>query len=299
MIQYSQKYELLGQNILYKNAFIFVLITPFDPWKSKLCTCPKKYSFSPYTGCSHACTYCYITSYIPNAFHARLKKDLFKRLKKEVNKIDKRIYISMSNSSDPYTPEEKELQATRRCLKIFKENGIRLLIITKSDLVKRDIDLLAEMKASVSITLTSLDDKKIAKIERKAPPPSRRLVALEEMHSNGIPCSIRLDPIIPSLNDYEIEEIVKEASKYCSHVVTSTVKPRTDSLKRLSAVVPYFKEVKLERIGNSYYLPRNLRFNLLNKVEKACKKYGMTFATCREGYPFKAKTCDGSHLIPS
>ena len=68
-----------------------MLIQLFDPWKSKLCTCPKKYSFSPYTGCSHACIYCYITSYIRDPFHARLKKDLFKMLKKEVKRIDKKL----------------------------------------------------------------------------------------------------------------------------------------------------------------------------------------------------------------
>ena len=275
-----------------------MLIQPFDPWKSKLCTCPKKYSFSPYTGCSHACIYCYITSYIRDPFHARLKKDLFKRLKKEVKRIDKKIYISMSNSSDPYMPEEKELMATRKCLRIFKENEIRLLIITKSNLVARDVDLIASMHASVSITLTSLNDEKIAKVEPRAPPPSKRLEAMEELHSNGIPCSIRLDPIIPGVNDDELEEIVKEASKYCSHVVTSTIKPRRDSLKRIASVVPYFRDAELERIGNSFYLPSSLRFSLLARVEKAAKQHGMSFATCREGYPFKAKSCDGSHLIP-
>ena len=133
-----------------------MLITPFDPWKGKLCTCPKKYSFSPYTGCSHACIYCYITSYIPNAFNARLKKDLFRRLKKELHKVD--TYISMSNSSDPYTPEEEKLKATRKCLHIFKENRVATLIITKSHLVARDIDLLSKMKVAVSISITTLDN---------------------------------------------------------------------------------------------------------------------------------------------
>ncbi|RLF44210.1 MAG: radical SAM protein, partial [Thermoplasmata archaeon] len=120
-----------------------MLITPFDPWKSKLCTCPKKYSFSPYTGCSHACIYCYITSYIPNAFKVRLKKDLFRRLKKELHKVD--TFISMSNSSDPYVPEERDFKVTRKCLRIFKENKIKVLIITKSDIVARDVDLLKDM----------------------------------------------------------------------------------------------------------------------------------------------------------
>ncbi len=208
------------------------------------------------------------------------------------------MFISMSNSSDPYTPEERELMATRRCLRIFKENDIMLLIITKSDIVARDIDIISEMKASVSITLTGVNNKKMEEIERFAPPFHKRLEAMQELHENGIPCSFRLDPIIPGVNDDEIEDIVKEGARYCSHVVTSTIKPRADSMKRLKAVIPSFSNLKFERMGNSYYLPEKLRFELLKRVEEASKKYGISFATCREGYPFNAKSCDGSHLIP-
>jgi DNA repair photolyase len=271
-----------------------VLITPFDPWKSKLCTCPKKYSFSPYTGCSHACIYCYITSYIPNAFKVRLKKDLFRRLKKELPKID--TFISMSNSSDPYVPEEKDFKVTRKCLRIFKENKIKVLIITKSDMVARDVDLLKDMMAAVSITITTLDNKKAAVIEPNAPPPHKRLEALKKLHENGIPCSVRLDPIIPGINDEEIEEIVDAVSPYVEHIVASTIKPRNDSMKRLGKVMN-MEKYEWIKYGNSFYLPRELRFDLLKRVEEACREYGLSFASCREGYKFKAKSCDGSHLI--
>ncbi|MDI6639569.1 MAG: hypothetical protein QMD78_01965, partial [Methanocellales archaeon] len=88
------------------------VIRKFDPWGDPLCTCPPKYSFSPYTGCSHRCAYCYITSYIPNAFNCRPKKDLLKRVKKDVSKVDLAIPISISNSSDPYPPEEKDVLLT-------------------------------------------------------------------------------------------------------------------------------------------------------------------------------------------
>lgn len=271
-----------------------MLITPFDPWKSKLCTCPKKYSFSPYTGCSHACIYCYITSYIPNAFKVRLKKDLFRRLKKELHKVD--TFISMSNSSDPYVPEERDFKVTRKCLRIFKENKIKVLIITKSDIVARDVDLLKDMMAAVSITITTLDNKKAAVIEPNAPSPLKRLKALEKLHRHGIPCSVRLDPIIPGINDEEIEEIVDAVSSYANHIVASTIKPRNDSIKRLKKVMNVEKYEWI-RYGNSFYLPRELRFDLLKRVEKACRKHGLSFAACREGYKFKAKSCDGSHLI--
>jgi len=273
-----------------------MLISPFDPWKNSMCTCPRKYSFAPYTGCSHACIYCYITSYIPDAFHARLKKDLFRRLKKELHKVD--TYISMSNSSDPYTPEERELKATRRCLRIFKEEDVPVLIITKSNLVERDMDILLEMRASVSITITTLRDEVAKKIEPHAPSPSKRMEALKKLSKAGVPCSVRLDPIIPGINDGELERIVEEVAPYAKHLVSSTIKPRNDSMKRISRVVDIGK-YEWERKGNTFYLPKKMRFELLQRVEKACRGVDISFATCREGYKFKAKSCDGSHLIPS
>jgi len=277
-----------------------VLITKFDPWKSELCTCPPKYSFNPYTGCSHACLYCYITSYIPDPFHARLKKDLITRLKKELRtkKID--TYISMSNSSDPYTPEEAEYKATRKCLEIFKERKIKVLIVTKSDLVVRDADIISKMNASVSMTVTTLRNDIAKKIEPNAPSPKRRIMALKKLKENGIPCSVRFDPIIPGINDGEIEEVVADVSKYCQHIVSSTVKPRRDSLRRLKEALPeVMKDMQFVRMGNSYYLPSYLRYELMKRVRDACNVHGITFAVCREGFDMNtAKTCDGSHLIP-
>ncbi|RLF51539.1 MAG: radical SAM protein, partial [Thermoplasmata archaeon] len=70
-------------------------IKEFDPWNSPYCTCPPKYSLNPYTGCDHCCIYCYITSYIPNAFQVRTKKDFFKKLQKDVKKIDKNKVVSL------------------------------------------------------------------------------------------------------------------------------------------------------------------------------------------------------------
>ncbi|MBS7629611.1 radical SAM protein, partial [Candidatus Bathyarchaeota archaeon] len=89
------------------------VIGPFDPWSSKMCTCPKKYSLSPYTGCSHRCLYCYITSYISNPFEARPKKEFLKRLTYELERIDRRVPICMASSSDPYVHIESKLGLTR------------------------------------------------------------------------------------------------------------------------------------------------------------------------------------------
>jgi DNA repair photolyase len=281
-------------------SFVPMLITKFDPWKNKLCTCPPKYSFNPYTGCSHACIYCYISSYIPDPFNARLKENLEKRLRKELRtkKID--TYISMSNSSDPYTPEESYHQATRKCLEIFKERKIKVLIVTKSDLVARDMDIISRMNASVSMTITTLREDIARRIEPHAPSPEKRIKALKKLKEAGIPCSVRFDPIIPGVNEDGIEELVAEVSRYALHIVSSTVKPRADSLKRLRNSMPeIMKEIRFVKEGNSYYLPRPIRYELMKRVRSACDSTGITFAVCREGFNINtAETCDGSHLIP-
>ncbi len=281
-----------------------MLINIFDPWKSKLCTCPKKYSFNPYTGCGHRCIYCYITSYIRNAFNPRVKKELIKRVRKEVKKIDRRLYISMSNSSDPYTTIDREYKLTRACLKIFKENDVRVLIVTKSDLFLRDLDIIGDMKASISVTITTLDEEIAEKLEPNASEPSRRLKALEKAVSRGIRVSCRIDPIIPFLNE-DVEELVKELSCIgVEHVVSSTFKPRHDSWRRFKEKFPKIADrlekfyfINGERVQNSYYLSREFRYRLMRKIRDLCKKYRMTFSTCREGFLKEAKSCDGSHLI--
>jgi len=283
------------------------IIKPFDPWGSPLCTCPKKFSFDPYTGCEHSCIYCYATAYIPNFYNPRRKKDLLKRVRRDLEKIPENSLISISNSSDPYQPLEEKFKEFRKCLKIFQNFNFRILIITKSDLVLRDIDLLKNLRCAVTMTVTTLNEKIYKKLEPNAPPSERRLKALKILAENKIPTGLRLDPIFPFLNENEIEEIVKEAAKIgIKHIVASTFKPRYDSWKRFERVFPkvakklkplYFE--KGEKIKNSFYLPRDLRKNLMEKVFNACQKYQISFATCREGFVElkKAKSCDGSHLI--
>jgi len=275
------------------------VVKPFDPWKSEMCTCPDKYSFNPYTGCYHACAYCFAT-YIPQFFKMRMKKNLLTRLKKDLRKLDSAL-ISMSNSSDPYPPVERSHELTRKCIELMKDHDIRLLVITKSDIVERDADLLSEMRSAVSITVTSLNKNPL---EPNAPEPSQRIYALKKLKNDGIPVILRLDPIIPLINDRIIEDIIEKCS-FVDHIVSSTLKLRMDSFKRIVKRLPeleipfkkfYFEEG--ERIQNSWYLPSELRKSLLLRVKEKCKEFGISYAFCREGIEFDGRSCDGSHLIP-
>jgi len=283
------------------------VIRLFDPWKSSLCTCPVKYSFDPYTGCSHRCLYCYASSYIKEFYNCRPKKNLIEIVRKDLEKLPKNAIISMSNSSDPYPRLEKELRLTGRCIEQFKKHSVRLLVITKSDMVVRDIDLLREIGAAVTITVTTLDDSLARKIEPSAPPPSRRIQALAKLSEEGVNTGLRLDPLIPLVNDYGFKELLIEARDVgVKHVVSSTFKPRFDSWKRIIQAFPELEEplkklyiIKGEKIGGSIYLEKSIRFKMMREVAEECAKLGLPFATCREGFPelHTSPTCDGSHLI--
>lgn len=283
------------------------VIRPFDPWRGKLCTCPLKLSFDPYTGCEHGCLYCYASSYIKDFRRCRPKENLLRLVRRDLAVIPKNALISMSNSSDPYPPMESQLKLTRSCFQEFLGRDLRILIITKSDLVVRDLDLIRRLRAAVTITITTLDDDLAKRLEPNAPPPSRRLDAIRNLSGEGIPVGARVDPIIPFLNDEGVEVLLKEVKgSGALHVTSSTFKPRWDSWKRIMEAFPdvcgklkplYFDEG--ERIGRSYYLPRPLRFRLMSRVAEECKKLGLTFACCREGFIElnSGGSCDGSHLI--
>ena len=169
----------------------FLLIAKFDPWNNPLCTCPPKYSLSPYTGCGHHCLYCYITSYIRDGFKPRAKKDALNRLIRDIRKIDRDLPVSMSNSSDPYPPIESRLGLTASILKILVEAGIKVQIITKSSLLLRDLDMIRRGNVSVSITITTLSNQLAKVLEPAAPPPNERLKTINILTRAGIPCSAR------------------------------------------------------------------------------------------------------------
>ena len=283
-----------------------MILRAFDPWKSELCTCPAKLSLNPYTGCPHGCLYCYASSYIPRFYSCRPKVDLLRRLDREAAKVVPGLFIAISNSSDPYPPIENELGLTRGCLRILKERNFRVQIVTKSDLVTRDIDLLVAMKAAVAVTVTTLDESLSRRLEPGAPSPKRRLFALNELFRAGIPLSARIDPIIPGINDCGIEDLVCSLhSAGVRHITSSTYKARPDSIKKITAAFPEegaaLKELfsRGGRNSGSSYLPLDLRRSILEKVKSHAHQAGITFSTCREGFVFEEGiSCDGSHLLP-
>jgi DNA repair photolyase len=281
------------------------LIRPFDPWHSKLCTCPPKLTLNPYTGCDHNCLYCYASSYIPKFYSSRPKKDLIPKLRKEASRLKGEI-ISIANSSDPYPNMEAETGLMRKCLQILTQQNCKIQIVTKSTLATRDIDLLKRISSMVSLTITTDNDQTAKLIEPNAPPPSKRIETTKTLIERGIPTSVRIDPIIPFLNDNP-ENLVKILAKIgIKHVTASTYKAKPDNWQKLTrALSPqtikeleplYFQ--KGERIGRYVYLSKDLRFKLMHNLATLAKKYDMKFGTCREGLSqLNTAICDGSWLL--
>ena len=221
--------------------------------------------------------------------------------------------INIGTSSDPYPPEEIVYRLTRRALEILVPLGRRVLITTKGTLyARRDLGLIRKGNVAVTPTITTLSSHIALLIEPGAPHPRARLEALRAAARSGVPVGVRIDPIIPYVNDdpFELESLVEEvAGAGARFIVTSTYKAKPDNFRRLlsslgSGAARRLKELYAsgERIQGYRYLPKALREKLLAPVVRAARRQGLEYATCREGLTgrewFNAASCDGTHLIP-
>ena len=226
-------------------------------------------------------------------------------LKREAAKLDGET-ISIANSSDPYPRAEATEGLTRRCLEILAESNCKIQIITKSNLVTRDDDLLGRVPSTVALTITTYDDNLAKIIEPHAPSPSQRLRAAQDLIKAGIPVSVRIDPIIPLVNDQPQKLIAELASIGVKHITCSTYKAKADNWMRLTTAMPQVAEklkplyfVQGERIGGSALLPKELRYKILKGMRDLVEVNGMKFGVCREGLAqLNTAPCDGSWLLP-
>jgi DNA repair photolyase len=183
-------------------------------------------SINPYRGCEHGCIYCFARpthAYLGLSpgldFESKLymKPDAPGLLARE---LSARNYtprtIAIGTNTDPYQPIERRYAIMRRILEVLERAGHPVGIVTKSNLVTRDIDILSRMASRklvrVGISVTSLDAKLARIMEPRAPTPERRLEALRMLASAGVPTSVMVAPIIPAVNDAEIERILEAAA---------------------------------------------------------------------------------------
>ncbi len=184
-------------------------------------------SVNPYRGCEHGCIYCFARpthAYLGLSPGLDFETSLFAKpeaprlLAEELSKPGYRpAPLGLGTNTDPYQPIEREMRITRGVLEVLAAFNHPVTIVTKSNLVLRDIDILAEMArrslANVTLSITTLDKRLARTMEPRAPAPTRRLAAIRDLAAAGIPVGVLAAPMIPALNDMELEAILAAAAE--------------------------------------------------------------------------------------
>jgi DNA repair photolyase len=189
---------------------------------------PFEQSLNAYRGCEHGCIYCYARpshGYLNLSpgldFETRLfaKPEAAQLLRAELAKSSYRCSpIALGTNTDPYQPIEREWKITRQILEVLAECGHPLSIVTKSALIERDLDLLAQLArdrlVQVFISVTTLDAELARTMEPRAASPRRRLQAMRTLNEAGVPCGVMVAPVIPFLTDAELEQVLQAAHEH-------------------------------------------------------------------------------------
>ena len=188
---------------------------------------PFTQSINPYRGCEHGCIYCFARpthAYLGLSpgldFETRIlfKPEAAKLLAAELASPKYRCdVVAMGTNTDPYQPVERDLKITRSILKVLSEFNNPVGIVTKNHLITRDIDILADMAkrnlAEVFLSVTTLDKTLARDMEPRASAPHRRIEAVRALSAAGIPTGVMTAPMIPGLNDHEMEAILEAATE--------------------------------------------------------------------------------------
>ena len=209
-----------------------------------------EHSINPYRGCEHGCVYCFARpthEYL--GFSAGLdfetkimvKEDAPKLLREELSApgwVPK--VIALSGVTDPYQPVERRLKLTRGCLEVLAEFRNPVTVVTKNNLVTRDLDLLAELAgcraAAVFISVTTLDTELRKILEPRTSPPGARLATIGALAKAGIPTGVLVAPVIPGLTDHEVPAILEAAAAAGASFAAQA------TLRLPYAVAPLFEE---------------------------------------------------------
>jgi DNA repair photolyase len=247
-----------------------------DPWFGL------RYNFNIYRGCQHGCIYCDSRSlcYGIEGFDEILYKgNALQRLADELPRKRVKGLIGTGSMSDPYGPVEADLRLTRGALEIIARLGFPLHLITKSDLVVRDIDLLAQIARTacyVSFTITTTDDALAAILEPRAPSPSRRLAAIRALTEAGVTAGVTLMPVLPYIEDSE-------------ESVTAVVTQAAEAGARY--LIPAFSMTLRDRQRDYYYAALDQHFPGLS--DRYRRRYGDQYGCPSDRAARLEQLCDG------
>ena len=242
-----------------------------------------------YRGCTHGCIYCDSRSACYHMEHAfediEVKENALALLEHTLAHRRKRCMIGTGSMTDPYIPAEMQLCYVRRALELIYEHGFGFTVITKSDRVLRDIDLLQKInektKCVVQMTLTTYDETLCRKIEPNVSTTKERFRALQELRDAGIPTVVWLTPILPFINDTQdnlsgILDMCTEAKVYgviCFGMgLTLRDGSREYFYRQLDLLFPHLKEKYIRTYGKQYMLTSPRHEALMRFFHEKCEK---------------------------
>ena len=248
-----------------------------------------KYNMNLYRGCQHQCIYCDSRSecyQIADFSEIQVKVNALERLSDEIRRKKVKGTIGTGSMNDPYMPIEAERRLTRGALQIISAAKFPVHIITKSNLVTRDLDILQEISrvyAAVSFTITSADDALSKKLEPGAPVSSRRFAAMKTLSEHGITAGLTMMPILPFIedNDENIRALVGMAGEAGARYIlpgfglTLRDRQRDYFYAKLERLFPGLREQYQRRYGERYWAesPRATRLGKIFKEE--CARLGI------------------------
>lgn len=245
-----------------------------------------------YRGCSHGCIYCDSRSKCYQISHAfediEVKENAVELLENALRHKRKKCMIGTGAMTDPYIPLELELGHMRKCLELIEEYGFGVSILTKSDRILRDLDILKRIhektKCVVQMTMTTYDEDLCKIIEPKVCTTKRRYEVLKIMQDSGIPTVVWLTPILPFLND--TKENLNGILDYCEDAgvygimsfgmgLTLREGNREFFYEKLDRFFPGMKETYISTYGNQYELPSPNSGELRKLFKERCEEHSI------------------------
>jgi DNA repair photolyase len=280
----------------------------FLPVKSILNRCdsarvPFDWTVNPYRGCEFGCKYCYARYtheymeidggeferkiFVKQDAAALLTRDIDKKYSYEAKDEDggTRVeHIAIGTATDPYQPAEKEYGVTRACLEeLVKREGLSVSIITKSNQIVRDIDLLKQLAAksalTINITITSLRPRLARLLEPRAPRPDLRVAAVKQLRDAGLHVGISASPLLPGINEGELEAIA-EATKaagaqwFFSGVLFLMPSSAKQFLPFIREKFPKLARQYEQWYGQNAYPPEEFREKISQRVRHIRERFG-------------------------
>ena len=261
---------------------------------------PFRWTINPYRGCEIGCKYCYaryaheFMELDPAEFEDKIyaKASPGHLLRPELGRVrHKDEGIAIGTATDPYQPAERRFGRTRSILEVFaKERGWHLGLITKSDLITRDLDLFREIARrnvlSVHITVTTVDEKLARLLEPRAPRPELRLQAVQQLRSAGVAVGVNPNPIMPGITDSDesLEAVARAARGHGAMTLGGGALYLPGAAQKvffpfLDREFPHLAAKYRAAFENNIHLSRTYKDGLAERIKKIRERHGLASGT--------------------